>query len=47
MVQLQETKYGPKETKPLQRIACVAITGAIRNLPTTAMEVILDLIPLS
>jgi len=30
----------------LQRLACLAITGAIRTTPTAAMEYLLGLLPL-
>jgi hypothetical protein len=30
----------------LQRIACLAITGAMKSTPTAAIEVLLDLTPL-
>jgi hypothetical protein len=30
----------------IQRMACLAVTGAMRSTPTAAMEVLLDLNPL-
>jgi hypothetical protein len=41
-------KYGTSkaELSKLQRMACLGITGAIRTVPTTAIEVLLGLPPL-
>lgn len=34
------------ELSKLQRLACIAITGALRTTPTAALEILTDLIPL-
>jgi hypothetical protein len=38
-------KTSQAELRKLQRMACLGITGAMRTAPTTAMEVLLGLLP--
>ncbi|XP_055714430.1 uncharacterized protein LOC129808685 [Phlebotomus papatasi] len=41
----QQTK-ATNQLQKVQRLACLAVTGAMRSCPTAAMEAILDIVPL-
>ncbi len=40
-------KTAGKQLDHIQRFACIFITGAVRTTPTSALEIIVGLIPLS